>query len=68
MNVRTLRRLEALEQMRPRYDGRWHRIILRGGEDGEAHMADMLASGGARDGDHFIRRVIVPAPFREGAL
>jgi hypothetical protein len=28
-------------------------------------MADMVASGEAKAGDHFIHRVIVPTPSRE---
>ena len=34
--------------------GPWHRIILQPGEDQEARIAALVASGGAKESDNFL--------------
>ena len=63
MNRSTSVRLERLEAAQPPERERpWHRIILHEGEDREALMGAMIASGEAEEGDNFIVNVIVTGP------
>ena len=55
-----------LEAVQPAPLAKWHRSIIREGEDPEPHMAALYASGEAKDGDRFILRTII-APAQEVA-
>jgi hypothetical protein len=68
MSRSTLRRLESLEQKVPHHGGKWHQVTIEQGEDADARMAAMTASGEAKEGDNFILRIIVDPPTREPTL
>ena len=67
MSRATFHRLARLEAAQPEHVGKWHRIIVREGEDAEPIMAAMFASGEAQEGDHFVVHRIVSPPARESA-
>ena len=62
-----LRRLEATSARES--DGwNWERpahVLICDGEDPEAKVAELIASGEAQEGDRFIVHVIVDPPARE---
>jgi hypothetical protein len=55
-----LSRLNRLEEAASITKGArpWHRIIAYSQEEADAKQAALVASGGARDGDNFIYRII----------
>jgi hypothetical protein len=61
------RRIARLEAKRPESWTPWHSIIVPEGEDSDAQIAAMIASGQAKEGDNFICRIIVSPPTREDA-
>jgi predicted phosphoribosyltransferase len=62
-----LRRIARLEAAQPQFVGKWHQIVVDEGEDAEAQMAAMFATGEAKEGDQFIVCVIVTPPAWEPA-
>jgi hypothetical protein len=67
MTRTTSRRIARLEAARPESWVPWHSIIVSEGEDSDAQIAAMIASGKAKEGDNFICRIIVSPPIREEA-
>jgi hypothetical protein len=61
------RRIARLEATRPQSWVPWHSIIVSEGEDSDAQIAAIIASGQAKEGDHFICHVVVSPPVREDA-
>ena len=59
MSRTVIRRLANLEKVLPQQDDPWHQLIVDQGEDADARIADLIASGRAKDGDWFIVRQIV---------
>jgi hypothetical protein len=64
MSRTMMRRLERLEAMASAAkDVRsWHRIIAHSQEKADAKQATLVASGGARESDNFIYRIITGVP------
>jgi hypothetical protein len=67
MTCTTSRRLARLEAKRPECWFPWHSITVQEGEDSNAQIAAMIASGQAKEGDNFMCRIIVSPPVREDA-
>ncbi len=59
-----IKRLVEFERKLPQQEGKWHRLIVEEGEDADALIAEMIASGAAKPGDKFILQIIV-SPKRE---
>ncbi len=58
-----IKRLADLERVLPSREARHHQIIVQPGEDADAQIADLIASGRAKEGDKFIiRRIVDPIP------
>ena len=58
-----VKRLADLERLMPSRETRHHQIIVQPGEDADARIADLIASGKAKEGDRFIiRRIVDPIP------
>jgi hypothetical protein len=64
MSKTILSRLGRLEAMASAAEGArsWHRFIACSQEEADAKQAALVASGGAREGDNFIYRIIRGAP------
>jgi hypothetical protein len=64
MSKSLLSRVGRLEAMASATKGprSWHRIIAYSQEEADAKQAALVASGGARDGDNFIYRIITCVP------
>ncbi len=61
-----IKRLADLERVLPSREARHHQIIVQPGEDADARIADLIASGKAREGDRFILRKIIDPKIEEG--
>ncbi len=60
-NRTVIKRLIEFERQLPQQEGKWHRLIVEEGEDADAQIADLIASGKAKKGDKFIiRRIVSP--------
>ena len=66
MNRMVIKRLADLEKILPQQRDAWHQIIIQPGEDADAEIADLIARGEAKEGDHFIVRKIVDPKLQEG--
>jgi hypothetical protein len=64
MSRSLLSRLGKLEAIASAAKGArsWHRIIAYSQEEADAKQAALVASGGAREGDNFIYRIITGVP------
>ncbi len=65
-NKTVIKRLADLERVLPSREARHHQIIVQPGEDADARIADLIASGKAREGDRLIVRKIVDPKIEEG--
>jgi hypothetical protein len=65
MSRTTIRRIARLEAAQPDCTFRSHQLIFDPGEDEDARIAALIASGGAKAGDIFVCRIIVSPPARE---
>jgi hypothetical protein len=63
-NKTAIKRLSDLERLLPSREAKYHQIIVQEGEDADARIAEMIASGAAKPGDKFILQIIV-SPKRE---
>jgi hypothetical protein len=60
-NHTVIGRLADLERLLPQQKDAWHRIIVDEDEDADARIAELIASGQAKEGDKFIvRRIVSP--------
>jgi hypothetical protein len=59
-----IKRLAEFERLLPIHKRKWHRLVVKEGEDADARFADLIANGEAKEGDMFIIRRIV-SPDRE---
>ncbi len=67
-NKTVIKRLADLERVLPSREARHHQIIVQPGEDADAQIADLIASGEAKEGDRFIVRKIVEPKIDEGVI
>jgi hypothetical protein len=66
-NRTVIKRLADLERLLPQQKGTWHKVIVGQHEDADARIADLIASGEAKEGDKFIvRRIVSPKSASDG--
>ncbi len=61
-----VKRLVDLERLLSQQQDTWYQLFVHEGEDADARIADLIASGKAKEGDRFIVRKIVDPKLEEG--
>ena len=61
-----MKRFADLERLMPQEQDPWRQVIVHEGEDADARIADLIASGRVKEGDRFILRKIVDPKLAEG--
>lgn len=61
-----IKRLDDLERLLPQQQEPWRQVIVHEGEDADARIADLIASGEVKEGDKFIIRQIIDPKHEEG--
>lgn len=60
-----IKRLADLERLMPQEQDPWRQVIVHEGEDADARIADLIASGEVKEGDQFIVRQIIDPKHEE---
>lgn len=60
-----IKRLADLERLMPQEQDPWRQVIVHEGEDADARIAGLIASGEVKEGDQFIVRQIIDPKHEE---